>query len=349
MAKVDHYGNLDGRHVEAVTLEAGPLRARLITYGARLTELWVPGRDGTPADIVLGHDTLEQYRATKTYFGATAGRYANRIREGRFRLNGADLQLDRNEGANHLHGGTEGLDRQVWTLADTSATWATLTLASPDGDMGYPGRLDATVTYELSGDGLRVIMAATTDRPTIVNIVHHSYFNLAGQGQGDVLAQEMRLDAPFYTPVDGELLTTGEILSVQGTPFDFTTPKPIGRDIDRLAGVGGAVFGEGGGYDHNWCLNGAGEDLRLAAEIRDPASGRRLTLRTTEPGVQVYTGGYLEESVIGKGGVPYRKFGGFTLETQKFPGTPNHAHFPPCTLHPGQTYRHEMVFGLSAD
>ena len=346
---VEDYGTLDGQPVQAVTLESGPLRARLITYGARLTELWVPGRDGAPADIVLGHDTLEDYRATKTFFGATAGRYANRIREGRFRLQGQDHQLDRNEGANHLHGGAQGFDRKVWRLADHSATWATLTATSPDGEMGFPGACDLNVTYELTDDSLRVTMAATTDRPTIMNMVHHSYFNLAGHASGDVLSHELRLDAPFYTPVDGELLTTGEVLSVHGTPFDFTTAKPIGRDLDALAGVGGAVFGEGGGYDHNWCLAGAGEDLRLCAEVRDPASGRRMTLRTTEPGVQVYTGGYLEESVIGKGGVPYAKFGGFTLETQKFPGTPSHAHFPTCTLLPGEAYRHEMVFGFSSD
>jgi aldose 1-epimerase len=224
-----------------------------------------------------------------------------------------------------------------------------MTAVSPDGEMGYPGRLDMSVTYELTDDGLRITMSAQTDRPTPVNLVHHSYFNLAGHGQGDVLAHEMHLAAPHYTPVDGELLTTGEVHSVSGTPFDFTNPKPIGRDLAGLAGVGGAVFGEGGGFDHNWCLSGAGEDLRLCAEVRDPASGRRMTLRTSEPGVQVYTGGYLSPEVIGKGGVPYRKYGGFTLETQKFPGTPNHAHFPSCILRPGETYRHLMEFAFSAD
>lgn len=337
---VEDYGTLDGQPVQAVTLESGPLRARLVTYGARLTELWVPDRDGTPADIVLGHDTLEQYRATTTYFGATAGRYANRIRQGRFRLIGEDHQLDINEGANHLHGGREGIDRKVWTLADRSATWATLTLASPDGDMGYPGRLDMSATYELTPDQLRVTMAATTDRPTIVNLVHHSYFNLAGHASGDVLGHELRLPAPFITPVDDELLTTGEVRSVHGTPFDFTAPKPIGRDIAEVL--------NGAGYDHNWCLDGAGEDLRLAAEVHEPTSGRRMTLHTGEPGVQVYTGGYLSPEVIGKGGIPYDRFAGFTLETQKFPGSPNHPHFPSATLLPGDTYRHAMVFGFSA-
>ncbi len=336
----EDYGTLDGQPVQAVTLESGPLRARLITYGARLTELWTPDRHGTQADIVLGHDTLDQYRATTTYFGATAGRYANRIRQGRFRLHGEDHQLDRNEGANHLHGGREGIDRHVWTLADHSSTWATMTLASPDGDMGYPGRLDMSVTYELTDDQLRITMAATTDRPTIANLVHHSYFNLGGHASGDVLGHELRLDAPFFTPVDGELLTTGEVRSVQGTPFDFTAPKPIGRDIAQVL--------NGAGYDHNWCLAGAGDDLRLAAEIHEPTTGRRMTLHTNEPGVQVYAGGYLSPEVIGKGGTPYDRFAGFTLETQRFPGSPNHAHFPSATLLPGDTYRHEMVFGFSA-
>jgi aldose 1-epimerase len=346
---VEDYGRIGDQTVQAVTLRSGLLRARLITYGARLTELHIPDRTGQTADIVLGHDTLAAYEATKTYFGATAGRYANRIRQGRFHLDGEDFQLDTNEGPNHLHGGRDGIDRKVWTLADHSSTWATMTATSPDGEMGYPGRLDMSVTYELTDDGLRITMSAQTDRPTPVNIVHHSYFNLAGHDQGEVLGQEMRLHAPFMTPVDGELLTTGEVLSVTGTPFDFTTAKPIGRDLADLAGVGGAVFGDGGGYDHNWCLGGAGEDLRLCAEIRDPASGRRMVLRTSEPGVQVYTGGYLSPEVIGKGGVPYRKYGGFTLETQKFPGSPNHAHFPSCTLRPGDTYRHLMEFGFSAD
>jgi aldose 1-epimerase len=335
---VEDYGTLDGRPVRAVTLESGQLRAQVITYGARLTHLWTPDRDGTPGDIVLGHDTLEDYRATKTYFGATAGRYANRIRDGRFRLHGQDHQLDRNEGPNHLHGGSEGIDRQIWTLAEHSSTWATMTLASPDGDMGYPGHLDMATTYELGDDTLRITLSATTSRPTILNLVHHSYFNLAGEG--DILGHELHVPAPFYTPVDDALLTTGEILSVHGTPFDFTTRKPIGRDI--------AAVGQGG-YDHNWCLAGAGDDLRLTAEVYDPTTGRRMTLHATEPGVQIYTGGYLSPEVIGKNGLPSVRFGGFTLETQKFPGTPNHGHFPPCTLLPADTYTHEMVFRFSAD
>ncbi|HVG48845.1 MAG TPA: aldose epimerase family protein [Rubellimicrobium sp.] len=340
----EHYGQLGGESVRAVTLDNGRIKARLITYGARLTELWVPDREGRPGDVVLGHETLEDYVASKAYFGATVGRYGNRIARGRFRLDGRDHQLDVNEGANHLHGGHGGFDRKKWTLGEVTATRATFHAVSEDGDMGYPGRCDLSASYELDGGELRIVMAATTSAPTVVNVVHHSYFNLAGDG--DVLAQEMRLAAPFYTPVDGELLATGAILPVEGTAFDFTAPKPIGRDIAEVGGTG--VF-EGGGYDHNWCLGGAGETLRDCAEILDPASGRRMTLRTTEPGVQVYTGGYLTEAMPGKRGGTQRPYGGFTLETQKFPGSPNHPQFPSCVLRPGETYRHEMVLGFFAD
>lgn len=335
----EEYGRLDGESVRAVTLENGRLKARLITYGARLIELWVPGREGSPADIVLGYDTLEEYVASRTYFGATVGRYGNRIANGRFRLDGKDYQLDRNEGANHLHGGSEGFDRKNWTLGETTPARATFHATSWVGEMGYPGRCELTSTYELTdADELRIVMTAETSAPTIVNMVHHSYFNLAGQG--DVLAQELRLSGRFYTPVDAELLATGAILPVEGTPFDFTERKPIGRDIGKVGQSG---------YDHNWCLEGAGEILRDCAEALDPASGRRLTLRTTEPGVQVYAGGYLDASMTGKGGRPLRRFAGFTLETQKFPGSPNHPQFPSCTLRPGETYRHEMVFAFTAD
>jgi aldose 1-epimerase len=346
----EHYGRLGDEEVQAITLDNGQgLTARLITYGARLTELWVPDRTEVPADIVLGHDTLAEYEESKAYFGATVGRYGNRIARGRLRLDGEEVQLDVNEGRNHLHGGARGFDRRNWTLEGASATWATFTLVSEDGDMGYPGRVEASATYEVTPDGLLVTMEATTDQATPFNMVHHSYFNLAGQGSGHVLAQEMRLDAPFYTPVDGELLATGEIRSVEGTPFDLRERRPIGRDLAILDGVGGDVFGGAGGYDHNWCLAGAGEEIRFCAEVVDPASGRRLALRTDQPGVQVYTGGYLSDSVRGKRGARLCPFAGFTLETQKFPGSPNHAHFPPAVLRPDEPYLHRMVFGLTAD
>lgn len=348
---VEEFGRIGDQPVQAVTLaNAHGLRARLITYGARLTELHVPDREGQPADIVLGFDTLDEYRATTTYFGATCGRYANRIRRGRFALDGQEVQLDVNEGANHLHGGHEGFDRKVWTLDEATDRRASFRTISEDGEMGYPGRLDVTATYELTDENQFLItMTATTSRVTPVNVVHHSYFNLAGQGSGDVLRQEMRLAAPFYTPVDGELLATGEIISVGGTPFDFRAAKPIGQDFAGLGSVGAGVFEAGGGYDHNWVLGGAGQTLRDCAEIRDPASGRRMTLWTDQPGVQVYTGGYLDDSIMGKGGRLLCQFAGFTLETQRFPGSPNHAHFPTSLLHPGETYLHRMILAFGTD
>ncbi len=339
-------GQIGGTPVEGVLLDNGRgIRARLITFGARLTELWVPGRDGTAADVVLGFDTLEEYVATDTYFGATCGRYGNRIRKGRFELDGAPVQVDCNEHGNHLHGGVDGFDRKVWNIAELSPTRVVFTAVSGAGEMGFPGRSNLKTTYELTPDnGLLIVMEADTDAPTLMNMVHHSYFNLAGQGSGDVLGQVIRLNAPFYTPVDDELLATGEVLSVAGTPFEFTSAKPIGRDIAALPSVGAEIFGEGGGYDHNWCLSEAGSDLRSCAEAWDPASGRKMVLSTTEPGVQFYTGGYLSDAILGKAGARLCKYAGFTLETQKFPDSPNFAHFPHCKLNPGERYRQEMHF-----
>ncbi|MGQ0567809.1 MAG: aldose epimerase family protein [Gemmobacter sp.] len=337
------FGTHDGQPVTAVTLTAGRLRARLITFGARLAELWVPARDGTLADIVLGFDTLDEYVATDTYFGATCGRYGNRIRKGRFTLDGAAVQLDCNERGNHLHGGVAGFDRKVWIIADLTDSRVVFTAVSGAGEMGFPGRSNLTATYDLTPGGLTITMQADTDAPTVMNMVHHSYFNLGGQGSGDVLGQMIHLDAPFYTPVDAELLATGEVLAVTGTAFDFTQAKPIGRDIAALPGVGAEIFGEGGGYDHNWVLDGTG----ACATAWDPGSGRKMVLTTTEPGVQFYTGGYLSPAHKGKAGATLCKFAGFTLEAQKFPDAPNFAHFPPCRLNPGQTYRQEMHFAFA--
>jgi aldose 1-epimerase len=338
------YGTAEGQPVDQVTLTHGTLTARLITFGARLTELWVPGRDGMQADIVLGFDTLAEYQATETYFGATCGRYGNRIRKGQFPLDGLRFQVDCNEHGNHLHGGVDGFDHKIWSIAALTNSSVVFTAVSAAGEMGFPGRANLRVTYTLTDNGLSIVMEADTDAPTLMNMVHHSYFNLAGQGSGDVLGQMIRLNAPFYTPVDNELLATGEVLAVKGTPFDFTTAKPIGRDIATLPGIGAEIFGDGGGYDHNWCLSDAGSLLREAATAWDPASGRKMVLTTSEPGVQFYTGGYLSTTHRGKAGVTLCKYAGFTLETQKFPDAPNFAHFPHCRLNPGEAYRQEMHF-----
>ncbi len=340
------FGTLNGLPVEAVSLsnQTG-LRAKLISYGARLTELWVPGRDGALADIVLGFDSLGEYQATETYFGATCGRYGNRIRKGQFALDAVPVQVDCNEHGNHLHGGVAGFDRKNWAIVDLTPSRVIFAAVSEAGEMGFPGRANLRATYELTDDSrLSILMEADTDAPTLMNMVHHSYFNLAGQGAGDVLGQYLRLAAPFYTPVDGELLATGEVLAVTGSAFDFTRAKAIGWDIAALPSVGAEIFGEGGGYDHNWCLSGAEGALRDCAEAWDPASGRKMTLSTTEPGVQFYTGGYLSSAISGKAGAKLCKYAGFTLETQKFPDAPNFAHFPQCRLNPGELYRHEMHF-----
>ncbi len=339
---MERYGTLpDGRAVHRVTLtNRHGLLVRLINYGARLTELQVPDRHGSLADIVLGHDRLEQYVANTTYFGATCGRYANRIAEGRFTLDGQTVQLDINEGANHLHGGRDGFDRKLWDIAAHDSASVTFTAHSADGEMGYPGACDLTTTYALTdANRLTITMQATTTRPTVINMVNHAYFNLAGQGSGDVLAQTIQLNARSYTPVDAELLATGDIRGIAGTAFDFRLPKPIGQDFAKLGETGR-------GYDHNWCLSYADTVLRPCAIATDPASGRRMTLATTEPGVQFYTGGFLDETMTGKLGKPLCRYAGFTLETQKFPGSPHWPQFPSSRLDPGQTYHHAMAFGF---
>lgn len=340
------FGEIDGVAVRGFVLRNGNgYMAKLITYGARLTEFHMPDRNGQPADIVLGFDDLASYIGTNTYFGATCGRYGNRIRNGRFRLDGRRVQVDCNEGPNHLHGGRLGFDRKIWSAeTDEDQNAVIFTLVSNDGDQGFPGSVHLSVTYRLSEDGvLDIRMRGTTDRTTVLNAVNHTYWNLAGQGSGNVLNQMLKLQAGFYTPVDAELITTGEILKVAGTAFDFTSPKAIGADIESLNDVGTGNL-VGGGYDHNWCLDGFGQGLHPCARVVDPASGRGFTLETSEPGVQVYTGGYLDSSVIGKRRLPYCRFAGYTFETQKFPNAPNVAHFASSTVTPGDIYDHRMVF-----
>jgi aldose 1-epimerase len=345
------FGDIDGVPVHAYDVTtAGRLRARLIDFGARLVELHVPDRTGSLADIVLGFDDLSSYRSSDAYFGATCGRYGNRIARGRFDFHGRQIQLDRNEGRNHQHGGREGFDRKVWSAVfDPAGTTIRFEASSADGEMGYPGAVDVRATYEFGADEVRITMECRSDAPTIVNLVHHSYFNLAGHDAGDVLGHELAIDGGYYTPVDDELLATGEILSVAGTAFDFRGADTIGSRIWDLPAPGSMVQGQPRGYDHNWVLRGTPGELHDVAVVHDPASGRVMRLRSTEPGVQVYTAGDLNGSVIGKGGVAYVKYAGLALETQKFPCSPNFSHFPATELSPGQLYRHEMVFTFSTD
>ncbi|MFN3722298.1 MAG: aldose epimerase family protein [Paracoccaceae bacterium] len=335
-------GQIDGQAVYAVTLGAGSAgagsgpRARVITYGARLAELWVPDRAGVLADIVLGHTDAAGYAAGKGYLGATCGRYSNRIAGARFTLDGREVHLDANEGAKHLHGGSAGFDRKIWQIAACDDRSVTLTAVSADGEMGYPGHLALQVRYWLDdADRLWIAMEAETDAPTVVNMVNHSYFNMAGHGS--VMGQHLRLGATHYTPVGPDLIPTGEVLSVAGTAFDFRQLREIGADLPGAAG-----------FDHNLCLTGplqprGAEAMRFCAEAVDPASGRRMEVWTTEPGVQLYTGAHLGDA-MGKGGVPIAPFTGFTLETQRFPDSPNQPQFPSARLAPGQRYRHLMAF-----
>ena len=316
---------------------AGGVQARVCTYGARLVELWVPDRAGVCADIVLGHADAAGYAATKAYLGATCGRYANRIAGGRFVLDGRVVDLDQNEGVKHLHGGRAGFDRKIWQIIEVSERAVTLTAVSADGEMGYPGRLSMQVRYWLDADDrLWIAMEAETDAPTVVNMVNHSYFNMVGSGS--VMGQDLRLEATHYTPVDADLIPTGEVLAVEGTAYDFTALRQIG-----------AALPSDQGFDHNWCLTGPlvpkwGEALRFCAEAVDVDSGRRMEVWTTEPGVQFYTGAKLAGGLPGKDGTPIAPFSGFTLETQRFPDSPNRPQFPSARLEPGQAYRHLMAF-----
>lgn len=355
-AQVEHYGTTgDGRAVQRITLRCGDYRAVFIDYGARLVEFWMPDRDGRLDDIVLGHPNLADHEAGTAYFGAICGRYGNRIRGGRLILDGAEVQLSRNEGANHLHGGVVGFDRHVWNTEWPDESSVRFSLEVPDGDQGFPGRLTATVDVRLGDGTLDITMSAVTDRVTVVNMVQHSYWNLAGAGSGDILDQVMWIDADFYTPVDDQLLPTGEILRIAGTPFDFRKPTPIGRHIHDV-GSEGADGGSGrdapggfAGFDHNWVLRGSPGDLRHVVTVSDPGTGRRMELSTNEAGVQLYTAGYLTTDVAGKDGGHYAPFQGFTLETQRFPDSPNVGHFPSARLDPGDRYEHVMQFRFSTD
>lgn len=302
--------------------------ARLTDYGARLVQLWTPDRGGAPADIVLGHDSVAGYLAPpRSYFGATCGRYANRIAGGRFTLDGRQVALDRNEGENHLHGGTAGFDAQLWTVAEATGQGVTFTLHSPDGDMGYPAALDVTARYEFVAPAtLDIRMTATaTGGATIVNLVNHAYFNLAGQGTGSIAEQLLQVASDRYLPVDAALIPLGDPLPVSGTIYDFRTLRPIGSAF----------------YDHNLCLNPASGPTVTAI---DPVSGRGLALSTNQPGVQLYTGSYVPEGLSGKEGRSYGPLGGFTLETQVWPDAPNRPGFPQARLDAGATYRHEMRY-----
>ena len=335
----------DGTELEVFTLaNAHGIELRAISYGAIIVSLRVPDRAGQLDDVVLGYDSLEGYLRDSPYFGAIVGRYGNRIAKGRFTLDGKTHRLAANNGPNHLHGGIRGFDKVVWRaepFRNDSGVGVAFTHTSPDGDEGYPGTLAARVTYTLTdGDELMVDYHAATDRPTPLNLTQHTYFNLAGDGRRDVLGHELWINADSFTPVDSTLIPTGVIAPVEGTPFDFRTPGAIGARI----GAGDQQLRFGGGYDHNFVLRNEDAGLGHAASVVEPSTGRTLEIYTTEPGVQFYSGNFLDGSITGKGGHVYHHRYGFCLETQHFPDSPNRPQFPSTILRPGQEYRSRTVF-----
>jgi aldose 1-epimerase len=319
---------------------------RVITYGATVTELHVPDRSGQLADIVLGFDRLEDYVQHSPYFGATVGRVANRIANAHFELGGKQYALAANSSPHHLHGGNKGWDKVLWSAEPVvGAAGAALQLryVSKAGEEGYPGTVTATTVYTLTDtDDLEIEMSATTDQPTLVNMAHHSYFNLSGHASGPVTAEQLQLFASEYTPAVAQI-PTGQLAPVRGTPFDFTQPKPIGQD---LAAAGGTPIG----FDHNWVVDGDAHQLRKVARLSDPKSGRVLMLEADQPGVQLYTGNYLDGKTTGKSGAAYAQYAGLCLESQKFPNSINvPAWRDEVIVSPGQTYEHRMRFHFSVE
>jgi aldose 1-epimerase len=335
----------DGRPVDVFTLtSAHGLEVRVISYGAIIVSLHARDRSGRLDDVVLGHDDLAGYLGASLYFGAVVGRYANRIARGRLPLEGRVHSLPINDPPNHLHGGVRGFDKVLWDAEEgTSAEGAAVTLryASRAGEEGYPGMLRAAVTYTVTDrDELRVDYAAGTDGTTVVNLTQHSYFNLAGASRGDILGHELTIEAEQYLPVDDTMIPTGVVAPVAGTPFDFREPAAIGSRI----GQADEQLARGLGYDHNFVLRRRGPGLVPAARLVEPASGRRLDVHTTEPGMQFYSGNHLDGTIRGKSGRVYAARTGLSLETQHFPDSPNHPEFPSTVLQPGQEYRSTTVF-----
>ncbi len=346
-AALRHYGNLpDGTEVTRATLiNANGIEVDVLSYGGIITRLMTPDREGRPGNIVLGLDNLDEYVESNPYFGALIGRYGNRIANGRFTLDGETYQLETNDGENHLHGGAQGFDKANWSMSPfvtENSAGVVLKLVSPDGDQGYPGTLRTRVIYELTNeDDLDFRFRATTDKPTIVNLTQHSYFNLAGEG--DILGHELMIPADHFTPVGEGLIPTGELRPVEGTPFDFRKAKPIGKDI----AADNAQLELGLGYDHNFVLNQeTADEPILASRVTEPGTGRVLEIWTVEPGVQFYSGNFLDGTLDGYGDVhEYR--GGFCLEPQHFPNSPNEPDFPSTTLRPGETYKSRIIYRFS--
>ncbi len=341
-------GTAGDKKVELYTLRnSAGITVQITNYGGRVTELWVPDRMGHFGNIVLGYATYAHYQQSNDlYYGALIGRYGNRIGGAKFLLNDSVYRLVANNGPNHLHGGIKGFHQVIWDAVQSDENTLLLSYLSPDGEEGYPGNLQVNVTYQLTDDNeLKIEYRATTDKPTPVNLTHHSYFNLKGAGNGDINDHLLQINADYFTPVDSGLIPTGEIASVEGTPFDFRQPTAIGA---RLAEENDQLT-YGLGYDHNWVLQQAGEGLIFAAKATDPASGRSMEVHTNEPGLQFYGGNFLTGADVGKEGKPFAYRGAFCLETQHFPDSPNKPAFPSVILLPGQEYYSLCIYKFGVD
>jgi aldose 1-epimerase len=340
----------DGRPVDLYTFSNSQgLEVRVTNFGGIVESLRVPDKNGKMEDVVLGFDSIDGYLDNSPYFGAIVGRYANRIANGAFTLDGVKYSLAKNNGENSLHGGRIGFNKMVWdakSFKTSKASGLTLTRTSPDGEEGYPGNLKVQVTYTLTDENQLILdYEAVTDKATPLNLSHHSYFDLAGEGSGDILGHELMINADRFTPIDGSLIPTGELRAVKGTPLDFTKPTAIGARIndnyDQLQ--------LGRGYDHTFVINRKDDSLTLAARVREPKSGRVMEVFTTEPAVQLYTSNFLDGSIVGKHGHAYQKRSALCLETQHFPDSPNHPAFPSTILRPGTTFRSQTIYKFSTE
>jgi len=344
------FGTLSsGQEVQLFTLKnSRGMQVGILDYGGIITSLLAPDNKGQYEDVVLGFESLADYETRNPYFGALVGRYANRIAGGRFSLDGKEYQLVQNNGNNHIHGGTKGFDKVIWEakpIEFADRVSLELSYASKDMEEGYPGRLACTVTYTLSENNeLQVTYRATSDKKTVVNLTQHSYFNLSGDFSRTILDHELQIEANEFVPVDEELIPTGQYAAVEGTPFDFNSPKKIGRDIEDSH----EQLRIGTGYDHSWVLKAGNSSIRKVSTVLHPESGRVLEVHTTEPGMQLYTGNFLDGTLPAKGGGTYGKRSGFCLETQHHPDSPNQPEFPSVVLEPGQTYRSETLFKFSS-
>ncbi|MGC4020791.1 MAG: aldose epimerase family protein [Cyclobacteriaceae bacterium] len=321
------------------------VKIEIINFGGRVVSLFVPDKNGKLEDVVLGFDSLEKYTTHDSYYGAIIGRYGNRIANGKFSLREKEYQLEKNNGVNALHGGPKGFHNVFWKVISSTDSSVAFSYISKDGEEGYPGNVNLEVKYMLTNDNELIIdYSATSDKETIINLTNHSFFNLNGEGKGDVLNHQLMINAERFCPVDQTLIPSGELKEVKGSPFDFLETHKIGERIDQ----NDQQLKFGNGYDHNWVLNKKADELTLAAKVIEPNSGRVMEVLTTEPGIQFYSGNFLDGKEIGKGGKPYQFRSAFCLETQHFPDSPNHSNFPSVILKPGEVYRQKTIYKFSA-